>query len=769
MDNATVGISIGLVIKGLSEIGKVNSAFKQMSENIAKSGKDITALNAKLAKISSARLDIKGYKDEISNQMSNLTSSIAKFGTLAVPVKIAVDFESAMVDVKKYIDFQSDKEFEKMGKEIKELSARLGMSFSEIADIAASGGQQGLKADEIMDYTNLVAKFGVAFDMSGRDAGDAAAYIMNNFKLSTKELEKLGNQMNFLDDKMSMVKSSELFRILNRTSSNANILGLSADSASALGASMLSVGKAPEVASTALNSMYNALANLDGQDRKFHEALNQIGMDANYLKIALKENANDGIKVFLDALSKVDKDKQMGILTDMFGKQFSDDIGSLITNKDILDSAFNLIKQDSSGSLDEAMELKLKTTKSSFERLKASALNLGITIGNAFLPVVNMISVAITKLSNFANMVLDRFPAISKPLFGIVGGFLAWGAMAPIIRIITISFKMMFSQIKLVFNAVSFLTTVFKMHNFTLLMTSLRLKSAIILSAIYSKTLKGLAFVCGSVTKAFRAIAVGIRVVSVAMMSNPIGLILGAIALVAGFVILNWDKVKAWFIAFIEWIRPVFEPVVEVIKQIWQGVSAFFGSIIDGWKNAFSLVAEFIGKVFETPVNFIKSLFEPLFEWLGEKFGWISGALDGVKSAVSTALGWVGLGGDEKIDEKNEKKSKWYNPFSWGYEKSDEKNDEKNEKKSKWYNPFSLGDESQNESFSLAKESFAPSNAALATTSGGTINVNFSGDFNIATSNGKFDLAQFEAELTQSVKRAIQKENFTRQNRDIRG
>lgn len=616
MDNATVGISIGLAIKGLSEIGKVNSAFKQMSENIAKSGKDVTALNAKLAKISSAGLDIKGYKDEISNQMSNLTSSIAKFGTLAVPVKIAVDFESAMVDVKKYIDFQSDKEFEKMGKDIKELSARLGMSFTEIADIAASGGQQGLKASEIMDYTNLVAKFGVAFDMSGREAGDAAAYIMNNFKLSTKELEKLGNQMNFLDDKMSMVKSSELFRILNRTSSNANILGLSADSASALGASMLSVGKAPEVASTALNSMYNALANLDGQDRKFHEALNQIGMDANYLKIALKENADDGIKVFLDALSKVDKDKQMGILTDMFGKQFSDDIGSLITNKDILDSAFTLIKQDSSGSLDEAMELKLKTTKSSFERLKASVLNLSITIGNAFLPVVNMISVVFTKITNFTNMVLDRFPAISKPLFGIVGGFLAWGAMAPVIRIITISFKIMFSQIKLVFNAVSFLTTVFKMHNFALLMTSLRLKSATMLSAIYGRTLKGLAFICGGVFKAFRAIAIAIRVVSVALISNPIGLILATIATIATLIILNWDKVKAWFNSFIEWISPAFNVVVSGIKENWSALTEFFKGLIDG----------------------IKSFFEPFFQWIEEKFSWINDMYQNITGKIGAVI-----------------------------------------------------------------------------------------------------------------------------------
>ncbi|MBR8461302.1 hypothetical protein KDE12_00335 [Campylobacter sp. faydin G-105] len=46
--------------------------------------------------------------------------------------------------------------------------------------------------------------------------------------------------------------------------------------------------QAPEIASTALNSMYNTLINLDSQEEKFHKTLNKMELDVRYLKIALK-------------------------------------------------------------------------------------------------------------------------------------------------------------------------------------------------------------------------------------------------------------------------------------------------------------------------------------------------------------------------------------------------------------------------------------------------------------------------------------------------
>ena len=56
---------------------------------------------------------------------------------------------------------------------------------------------------------------------------------------------------------------------------------------------------------------------------------------------------------------------------------------------------------------------------------------------------------------------------------------------------------------------------------------------------------------------------------------------------------------------------------------------------------------------------------------------------------------------------------------------------------------------------------------ALATT-GGNITINLNGGFNIATSEGRFDLSEFERALTQSVKRAIQRDQFNQANTEIR-
>ncbi|MBE3022839.1 phage tail tape measure protein [Campylobacter sp. 7477a] len=147
------------------------------------------------------------------------------------------------------------------------------------------------------------------------------ASVMNNLKLGIDEIAVLGDKINYLDDKMSMVNARDIINVIGRTAGSGSILGLKGDKISALASSFLSLGKAPEVASTAMNSLFNKLANIDGQDEKFKEALKSMGMDANYLKVAMQRDASGGLDMFLNALAKVDKRAQMGVLTDMFGSQ----------------------------------------------------------------------------------------------------------------------------------------------------------------------------------------------------------------------------------------------------------------------------------------------------------------------------------------------------------------------------------------------------------------------------------------------------------------
>ncbi|MBE3029691.1 phage tail tape measure protein [Campylobacter sp. RM9344] len=764
MADTSVGIALNLAVKGLANIDMCGASMKKLALSIKGAGKEARYLMKELKQIKENNLRLDGIKRQMDGFKSQVMERAATAVSLAMPVKFAIDYESAMVNVKKYIEFESEEQFKQIGSEIKQLSSHLGVGFTEIADIAASGGQQGLKANEIMDYTKLVTKLGVAFDMSGKDAGDAAAYVMNNFKLSVKELEKLGNQMNFLDDKMSMVKANELFNILNRTSSNANILGLSADSTAALGASLLSVGKAPEVASTALNSMFNALANLDGQDEKFHKALNKMGMDAQYLKNALKKDAATALQEFILAISNVKGDEQMGVLTDMFGKQFSDDLGSLAVNKDILNNAFNLIKQDSSKSLDEALKLKLKTTKSSLERLINSLKNLGVNIGSVLLPPLATLADGLAKVSNWLSELTEKSPIVSKIISGLGVAIMGFAVILPAVgyaaafvsggllrlknvflllkieaSLATIKLKRLTAALWLKDKAMKALTATTKLLTSAMKALGKFIKGAFwvagkALVLAYNVALNTLKFTVGAASKAFKFLAIGIRAISAAMMANPLGLILGSIAVVAGIIIANWDKVKAWFMAFIEWLRPIWEPTINGIKQIWNEVGSFFSFITDGWKAIFSGVADFMATVFQEPVEWIKGLFEPLFNWLVEKFSWVGSALDGIKSGVKTALGWVRLGGDEQS----------YDTPNGG---------------------FSSGGGLISSSFSPA----AQYQAAAMTASGATINVNFSGGINIATNNGKFDMSEFERQLVSSVKRALKTDEMNAKNRSIIG
>lgn len=742
MREESIGISIGLIVKGLSSVNAIKNGFENVKKSVAGVSKAISDVNTRIKVLDNLKESRNSLKEQLSRSSKNLIGGVA----LALPVKLAVDFEEAMADVKKVVDFNSNDELKKFSKDIIALSRKIPLSASELATITASGGQLGIAKENLLKFTQIAAKMGVAFDMSADEAGDSMGKLMNIFKTDIAGVTKLGDAINHLSDN-SASKAKEVVEVLKRIGGTAQTIGLTSIQASALASSFISLGKTPELAATSADTLMKRLGNIGDASQDAKDALKDIGMDEEYIMQGMKIDPQKMIMEFLEATSKIPKDKQLSLLTKIFGVGFSGDIALLVNGLDTYKKALSDVADENSykDSMLKEFENRSKTTANALTLLKSSVVEIGINFGSMFLPPIISIVKFLSKMANSIANLMSRFPKLSAVIGYAVAGFVI---IKPLVLSVMLGFNYLTSSVLMTVGGISKLILFIKSLNISMFLTSLRLKSAIIFTAIYQKTIKALSFVCMGVTKAFRAIAIGIRVVSVAMMSNPIGLILGAIALVAGFVILNWDKVKAWFIAFIEWIRPVFEPVVEGVKQIWQGVSAFFGSIIESWKNAFSLVAEFIGKVFETPVNFIKGLFEPLFEWLGEKFGWISGALDGVKSAVSTALSWVGLGGDEKIDEKNEKKSKWYNPFSWGDESQNE---------------------NQNESFSFTKESFAPSNAALATTSGGTINVNFSGDFNIATTNGKFDLAQFEAELIQSVKRVIQKENFTKQNRDIRG
>ncbi|MGG7074578.1 phage tail tape measure protein [Campylobacter sp. 9BO] len=740
MQETNIGISIGLAIKGLGEFSKANSAFTNFKNSIAQAKEALKGLNT--VKLTALQEQISSTKkalfSELTSNMSNLANSVA----IGVPIKLAIDDEAAFANVKKYVD-DTDENLNKLKNQMRNLSGELGSSFESIANIAAGGGKINLNGDELVKYTRLLSTASVAFEMSADNVARAANNMKVGFKLKdVDELNKFFDVVNLLDNKITNANASDILEATSLTAGNANILGLKERQAAAFASAMLSTGKATSVVGTSLNALYAKLSMADKQGKSFQDALAKIGLDSTYLKTALQKDAAGAITLFLEQLSKANKSEQSGLLYDLIGGNFGDEIAGLLGNIDGLKEALNFANSnESEGSMDKELQTKLQTTKSGIERLTQSWRNLGSSIGDTFLPLSNSIANILSSVAKWLSQLNSLFPRLSAGLVSVVAGLMIFkplllitkiaalnlaGGFLGVVKVLSIlNPALMLSKARLIASTAATLS-----HASAMWLVSARLKTAIVLTSVYSAVSKALAGTMGILRTGVLAGAVAFKVFKFALISTGIGALVVGIGMAASWLIENWDKVKTFF-----------SNIWEGIKPYWQATTQFFSDI---WQR----LSDFLSTIFSPVINVWNNLFGGFFDWISQKFAWVSDIISSIGDITGKVTNWT----KDTLGIGDGKESTWYNPLSWF------NNDTaKLGKKTSAFSSVPITIPSQTKS------------AAAMTTNGGAININFSGGINIATNNGKFDMSEFERQLVVSVKRALKTDEMNAKNRDIRG
>lgn len=221
------------------------------------------------------------------------------------------------------------------------------------------------------------------------------------------------------------------------------------------------------------------------------------------------------------------------------------------------------------------------------------------------------------------------------------------------------------------------------------------------------------------------------KILRLALISTGIGALIVGIGLAAAFVIQNWDKVKAFFGSIWESVKPYWEATTQFLGSIWQGFSAFLMGI-------FSPVVAVWNTIFNPVIAVWNGVFGGFFEWVSAKFAWITQMVSSVFSAVEKVLGF---GEDKKMEiaPKVPQNSLIASALS--------------------------GERYDKEAL-ISKSHQTPQPPAVQNTE---IVINLNGGFNIATSDGKFDLKEFENQIIASVQRAIKTQEFNAKNRSIIG
>ena len=133
-----------------------------------------------LANSSQYKAQMKGI-EKTTNETSRsvkaafAVSSAAIGGTLAAYAK----YQTQLIKVGKTADI-SGKELSAFGKDVVALSAKIPLSTNELLELAASAAQLGVKGkDNILKFTETVAKLGTATNITGEEGAQAIARLLN--------------------------------------------------------------------------------------------------------------------------------------------------------------------------------------------------------------------------------------------------------------------------------------------------------------------------------------------------------------------------------------------------------------------------------------------------------------------------------------------------------------------------------------------------------------------------------------------------------------
>ena len=533
----------------------------------------------------------KGGGGGLLAKASKIAAGVATFSSVYTAVKevtgAAIDFESAMADVRKVVDFDTPQQFKDMQKDILELTRTLPMTAEDIAKIVASGGQAGIAKDDLLAFAESAAKMGVAFDITADEAGDMMAKWRTAFKMGQSDVVELADKINYLGN-TTAASAPLISDVVTRIGPLGDIGGVASGEIAALGASMIGAGINSEVAATGIKNLILGMTAGKSATKTQADAFAALGLNAEKMAGKMQTDAKGAIIEVLHALQGLDKEKQAAALKDLFGKESIGAIAPLLSNLDALEENFNKAADAAqyTGSMEAEFAARCETTENALQLTKNAANELAINIGSLLLPHVKD---AAEGVSSFIKGLM-AWGNENQALIGRVG------EMIKILGGLFIAYKIGvgISVLSTALKTASLATRAMTLAQSTLnLAMSLNPVGLVIMGIA---ALIAIGYELYTNWETVKEFLMGLwdspAMATWAFLTGPFGaLIYGTIGIIT-----HWDEVKAWFILlwndpgtalsqFVDLIQSKFGTVIEWLREKWEGLREFLSHPIDATVN----------------------------------------------------------------------------------------------------------------------------------------------------------------------------------------
>lgn len=455
--------------------------------------------------------------------------------SLSAPINAAVAYESTLADVAKVVSFDTPQAFAQMGKDIRELSLRIPMAADGLGQIVAAAGQSGIANNELLRFTELAAKVGVAWDISADQAGEALAKLKTALGRSIDDTALLADSINHLGNN-SAASAPKILDVVRRVAPMASQFGMTAEEVAALGAAMTGAGFESEVASTSILNIGRALTRGSGATARQAKAFKTLGLSSKAVAKSMQSDAMGTLQGVLERIGRLPADMRASLVSDLFGDE-ARALGPLISNGKLLGDTLDLIgdKSQYAGSAAKEFETRSKTSANNMQLFRNRVTDLAISVGDALLPALNRVmdtlGPAITGISDLA----ERFPALTAGIIGATAAVVA----------------------------------------FRIALTALRFAGLYALGGLISSAI-------GFTTFAGAATAVG---AALAAISAPVWLAIAAgvaaVAFAGAWLYRKWDRITATLRGVAAGIREELAPAFEFLRPVLAPIEAGLRAIGD--------------------------------------------------------------------------------------------------------------------------------------------------------------------------------------------
>ena len=311
-------------------------------------------------------------------------------------VKSAMSWESAFAGVKKTNDEVVDSNgnvvysYADLESGLRGLAAQLPASHEEIAGVAEAAGQLGIKSQDVVSFTKTMIDMGESTNLSAEDAASAIAKIANITGLTSDEYQRFGSSVVALGNNFATTES-DIVSMANRLAASGTLAGLTNQEILGLATAMSSVGIEAEAGGTAMTQTLSAIESAvaaGGEDlQKFATV---AGESSEEFASKWKNKPVEAIQDFIRGLGKLDEKGESAtmVLDDMglSGVRQSNMLKSLALAADTMTGAVDLSNRawNENTALTNEASTRYETTESKLKMLKNQVVDMAIDFGGPF-------------------------------------------------------------------------------------------------------------------------------------------------------------------------------------------------------------------------------------------------------------------------------------------------------------------------------------------------------------------------------------------------